>query len=164
MFDIIFKNDIRYNNVLITKENNKIIFSIDETYYLNDDISYINNYCYKLSGLEYNDVLIGGLGLGIIPYYLENFKSINTIDVVENNTDVVLATTTLNHLKKTNIINDDFYFYKANKKYDLIIVDLWWLKPKFFKSRKVDIQNNYKNNLKDGGKIYIPISDEIIYL
>jgi tRNA1(Val) A37 N6-methylase TrmN6 len=164
MFDIRFENDIKYGNVLITKENDKITFSIDNMFYLQDDIQYINNFCKRLNDLEYNSVLILGLGLGIIPYYLENFKSITSIDVVETNENVILATSDLNHLKSTNIIHHNLYTYQTDKKYDLIIADMWWVLPPYYDSRIQSIERKYKKILNKGGKIYIPILDKIIYL
>lgn len=162
MFDISFKNNINVNNVSIIKENDKIIFSIDNTFYLHDDMNYINGYCNKIPYLSFNSVLIGGLGLGIIPYYLENYKSCSVIDVVEINSDVISATTSLNHLSNTNIEHSDFLNFYTEKKYDLIIADLWWLKPEHFEIEKQEILDNYLDNLNDGGKLYLPIIDEVI--
>lgn len=162
MFDINFKNNINVNNVSISKENDKIIFSIDNTFYLEDNINYINWYCNKIPHLTFDKVLIGGLGLGIIPYYLENYKSCSDIDIVEINHDVITATKMLNHLSFSNVIHDDFLNYYTEKKYDLIIVDLWWLKSNHFEIEKEEILDNYSSNLNEGGKIYMPITDELI--
>lgn len=164
MFDISFENNIRYDNVKIIKENDKIIFSIDKMFYLQDDIQYINNFCKRLHELEYESVLVLGLGLGIIPYYLENFKSITSIDVVEIEKNVILAISDLNHLKSTNIIKHNLYTYQTDKKYDLIIADMWWTLPPYYESRILDIERIYKKNLNEGGKIYIPSVDKIINL
>lgn len=162
MFDINLENKIQVNDVSIVNENGKIVFSIDDTFYLQDDIKYITHYCNKLDYLQYDSVLIGGLGLGIIPYFLENFKSCNSIDIVEINSNVIKSIIKLNHLSKSNIIQCDFLNYFTNKKYDLIIADLWWLKPNHFEIEKEEIINNYSENLNEGGKIYIPIIDELI--
>lgn len=162
MFNITLENEIKVDNVSIVNENDKIVFSIDDTFYLHDDIKYISGYCNKLAYLDYDSVLIGGLGLGIIPYYLENFKNCSTIDVVEINYNVIKSIIKLNHLSSSNIIQCDFLNYSTNKKYDLIIADLWWLKPEHFDIEKEEIINNYSENLNEGGKIYIPIIDEVI--
>jgi predicted membrane-bound spermidine synthase len=162
MFDIIFENNINVNNVSISKQNDKIIFSIDNTFYLEDNINYISGYCNKIPHLTFDKVLIGGFGLGIIPYYLEKYKSCLDIDIVEINHDVITATKMLNHLSFSNIIHDDFLNYYTEKKYDLIIVDLWWLKSDHFEIEKEEILDNYSSNLNEGGKIYIPITDELI--
>jgi spermidine synthase len=84
------------------------------------------------------------------------------IDIVEINHDVITATKMLNHLSFSNIIHDDFLNYYTEKKYDLIIVDLWWLKSDHFEIEKEEILDNYSSNLNEGGKIYIPITDELI--
>lgn len=162
MFDIVLENSINVNNVSIVRENDTIVFSLDNTFYLHDDLSYINGYCNKIPYLSFDSVLIGGLGLGIIPYYLENNTSCSIIDVIEINNDIINATSQLNHLSSSNIVHFDFLNYYTDKKYDLIIADLWWLKPDHFEIEREDIIDNYSHNLNEGGKIYLPITDEVI--
>jgi hypothetical protein len=74
----------------------------------------------------------------------------------------MIATSQLGHLKSSKMILNDFLNYSTDKKYDLIIADLWWLKPEHFNIEKEEIINNYSENLNENGKIYIPIIDEVI--
>lgn len=161
MFNIDLQEYIKVNSVEIYKKNYKIWFSYKNEFYLTDDFLYINGFCKELPMLNFNHVLIGGLGLGIIPYYLENYKSCE-IDVVENNKDIIDAIYQLNHLKNARIIEDNFLSYECEKKYDLIIPDLWWLISEDFEQEKTQIIENYTPHLTDNGKIYFPVIDEII--
>lgn len=160
MFGINLDSNIEYENVKVVQQNENLLFSIDDTFFLKDDISYITDYCSKLSGLlELNpqSILIGGLGLGIIPFYLETFTSITDIDVVENNINVMNVTMSLHHLKSTNIFFDNFRKFRTNKKYDLIIADLWWIKPNDFDDIQGEIVTHYWKSLNENGRIYFPI-------
>ena len=165
MFNITLENEIEKGDVRLIQDGDNVkMFISNSRYSLVDNIGYINNFCKKLKDLEYNSVLIFGLGLGILPYYMENFKEISDIDVIEINQNVIDVTTSLGHLKSTNIIHSDLYRHITDKKYDLIIADMWWNFPPYYRSRIKDIEQIYKKNLNEGGKIYIPLADKIIDL
>jgi hypothetical protein len=103
---------------------------------------------------------------------MENFKQISDIDVVEINQNVIDVTTSLNHLKSSNIIHANAYKHISDKKYDLIIVDIWWdyqnnviVDSKIFTDILVStLFNRYAKNLNIGGKVYVPLLDRIINL
>lgn len=160
MFGIKLDKSIELDEVKIIQQFDNLLFSIDDKFFLRDDISYINDYCYKIHEIDYTSVLIGGLGLGIIPFYMENFTSTSDIDVVEINTKVMSVTRSLGHLKSTNIIYDNFIKYNTTKKYDLIIADLWWIKSENFDEEKAKIVTNFWQNLNEGGRIYFPIINQ----
>jgi len=162
MFNINLENNIEVGNVKIVQNYYNVLFSIDETFYLDDTIDYIIGYCHRLNNLEFDSILVGGFGLGIIPYYVENHKNATIIDSVEINPNVIQATSQLNHLTKTNVFNDDFYTYEPTKTYDLILVDLWWLTDNNFSTQKENLITKYSQYLNPNGKIYFPIIDELI--
>ena len=72
-------------------------------------------------------VLVAGLGLGLVIHALETNKSVTNIDAVEIDMDVINLITPLIKMRKTNIINDDFwrYLYKTEETYDTCILDIW---------------------------------------
>jgi len=163
MINKILQNSITSNNVKIYMENDKLNFSINDTHYLTDDINYPKQFCHRMFDFNFNSILIGGLGLGLIPYYLENYKSISTIDVIEINQDVINTAIQLNHLKNTNILLGDVYSQIVKKKYDLILLDLWWLPEELNETNRMNLIHKYERNLTQTGKLYIPINDEIIF-
>ena len=170
MFNITLKENIEKGNVRLVQDKSNIKMIIGEDKYsLTDDISYIKMFCKRLDDLEYDNVLILGLGLGTIPFYMENFKGKTNIDVVEVNGNVIKITSSLKHLKSTNIILSEPMSYIPNKKYDLIIYDLWWddfLKD-WGKTKDFFIQRakkKHRTHLTENGKIYVPILDLVIDL
>ena len=72
-------------------------------------------------------VLVAGLGLGLVIHALEENEAVTAVDVVEIDEDVIELITPLIKMKKTNIINDDFwlYLYKTEETYDTCILDIW---------------------------------------
>ena len=80
-----------------------------------------------LAKVASGNVLVAGLGLGLVIHALEENEAVTTVDVVEIDYDVVDLITPLIKMKKTNIINDDFwqYLYKTKETYDTCILDIW---------------------------------------
>lgn len=98
-----------------------------------------------------NNVLIIGLGLGCVPFYLQN--KVNKIDIVEIDKDLIShITSNVPFNSNVNIINEDGYNYKAVKKYyDAILVDI---------SSTIDedinklLSKRYEDALVNNGKIF----------
>ena len=72
-------------------------------------------------------VLVGGLGLGLVIHGLEENEAVSAVDVVEIDEDVVDLISPLIEMRKTTIINDDFwlYLYRTEEIYDTCILDIW---------------------------------------
>lgn len=150
-------------NAKVEMINDVLSFSLDDTYYVDDRATYITSYCYRLGSLSFDSVLVGGLGLGLIPYHLKNNLNITDIDVVENNSGVVSIVNQLGYLNESvDIITADATSYSTVKTYDLIVMDLWWFDDETFINEKQAILNNYSSNLTANGKFYFPLIDEII--
>lgn len=122
-----------------------------------DAPDYILSYSPDLLDINFNSILVGGLGLGIVPYVCQDFAS---IDVLDNNQDVIDATAQLGHLNSNvNIINDDFTTFVPSTTYDIIMVDIW------YNPLTVELSNQiiakYNPYLNEGGFIYIPINARV---
>ena len=120
---------------------------------------------WNVTAAQYNDATWGdilylGLHLGVVPDYIYNNKSINSIDVIEGNAELVNHITWINN--NINVINDNPWTYTPSKTYDIIICDLWAMPDDITQDNKTALVNNYNNHLKSGGKIIIPISGETI--
>ena len=115
--------------------------------------------CEKIKELykdfTYDKVLVLGLGLGLIPETLKVEKGCSVVDVVDNNKELI------DHVKfideSINVIEHDAFTYTPAKKYDLILVDLWWGHEDITEEILNNIENNYKSYLEDEGRILIPI-------
>lgn len=82
----------------------------------------------------YGDVLIGGLGLGMIPFALQRNPSVKSICIIEKESDVIelvgkqiieLLNISVPHV---HIIQDDVFDYPAThaaERYDTIYMDIW---------------------------------------
>ena len=111
-------------------------------------------------GVVWGDILVLGLGLGLVPQYIKNVKGPTSVDVIEENAEIVSTVDWLH--SDINVITHDEWSYTTSKEYDLIIVDLWAEPDDISDDHKTTLVNNYNNNLKTGGKIIIPISGDVI--
>jgi hypothetical protein len=107
----------------------------------------------------WGDVLYLGLYMGLTPEYIYSNKT-HSIDVIESDQEIIDYVTWINN--NINVIQHDEWTYATSKKYDIIICDLWAEPDDITQDHKTKLINNYTNNLKDGGKIIIPISGETI--
>ena len=74
----------------------------------------------------HGDVLIGGLGIGMIIMAIQDNESVKSITVVEKNPDVIAAVKDQLPLNgKVRIIEGDVYTYVPDRKYDCVYMDIW---------------------------------------
>lgn len=81
-------------------------------------------FCSKAHG----DVLIGGLGIGLIVLAIQDKPEVNSITILEYNQDVIdLVATQLPLNNKVKIVNADVFIWKPDKgiRYDTIYMDIW---------------------------------------
>lgn len=73
------------------------------------------------------DVLIGGLGIGLLPTFIKNTRSVRKIDIVELHQEVIDLVFHQIATSKMRVINDDIFHYldTTNNKYDFIHIDIW---------------------------------------
>ena len=108
----------------------------------------------------WGDILYLGLYLGTMPEYIYRNKSVTSLDVIEEDQEIIDYVTWINN--NITVIQGDEWSYTTSKKYDIIICDLWAMPRDVIQDHKTTLLNNYTNNLKSGGKIIIPISGETI--
>ncbi len=163
LIDYTLKQKIISEDVEIfqNEKNGNLVLNLYNKYYYEESENFINDYCHFIKEINFKNILIGGLGLGIVPFYLSNQK-IYEIDVIEKEEKLIKIINDLNYLKNVTIYHDDVFTYKTDKKYDLILMDVWWYADSNFINEKNNIIENYKNNLTEFGKIYFPIIDEIV--
>lgn len=85
----------------------------------------------KRTNLEFlmkanGDVLIGGLGLGLIVLPLQEKENVKSITIIEKSQEVIdLVASQLPLTDKVKIICADVYNYIPDIKYDTIYLDIW---------------------------------------
>ena len=75
----------------------------------------------------HGDVLIGGLGIGMIILAIQDNPNVTSITVLEKSKDVldaVLPQLPLN--EKVRVIQADVFTYKPDKKFDCVYMDIWF--------------------------------------
>ena len=74
----------------------------------------------------HGDVLIGGLGIGMIIMAIQDKESVKSITIVEKNPDVIAAVKDQLPLNnKVRVIEGDVFTYVPDRKYDCVYMDIW---------------------------------------
>jgi hypothetical protein len=54
-----------------------------------DAPDYITEYAPELLDVEFDSILIGGLGLGVVPYVVQDFAQVDAIEIDQNIIDII---------------------------------------------------------------------------
>lgn len=74
----------------------------------------------------HGDILVGGLGIGMILMAVQDKEDVRSITVLEKNPDVIEAVYHQLPLNdKVSLIQADVYTWVPNQKYDCIYMDIW---------------------------------------
>ena len=123
-----------------------------------DQTGYILGHNPGLLDIDFNLILIIGLGLGVIPYVVQDFCAV--VDVVESQQDVINCVNHLGHLNSNvNLILDDIETYVAEKTYDVIVLDIWY--NEITDELSNQMIEKYTQFLNSGGFLYIPINEGV---
>lgn len=144
MFDVCENKNYNLSHSTFSNTDNTLL--IDE-YEILTTASFLFNNSIK-------DVLLLGLGGGGFLGYLDNYWPNMTVDAVEINPAIMSVVREFRKLtpKNTKFICDDAFKYIANtdKKYDLIISDVYFFKPNLLDDYK-DFFRRVKKKLNKGG-------------
>lgn len=125
-----------------------------------DEEEYVTHYCQPLlaSNHSYDSVLVGGLGMGLIPEWIANNTSCTTIHVIDNNSELRTWVSNENYLDSSiNIYAGDAYTYTPTQNYDLILMDIWWgSETEATDGTGAGLKDRYIPYLNSGGKYYAP--------
>lgn len=101
------------------------------------------SFCRKAHG----DVLIGGLGLGLIVLAIQENPKVNHITIIEKSKEVIeLVGKQLPLNSKVEIINADVFSWKPSKekKYNCIYMDIWnWINSDIYKKEMIPLTRKY---------------------
>lgn len=99
----------------------------------------------------FGDILIGGLGIGMIILPLQDKEDVKSITIIEKSKDIVdMISNQLSFNDKVTIINDDIFTYKPkNVKYDCIYIDIWnYVNSDVYNDEMKPLKNKYRRYLK----------------
>jgi len=113
------------------------------------ETEYHKNIAEKMTG----NILIGGLGIGLILDLLKNRDDIKSITVIEHSQELIdYILPKIEIESKVKIIVDDVYKYKIFGVYDYIYMDIWFGKQHISKKvvydEYLEIYNKYKDYTK----------------
>lgn len=97
----------------------------------------------------HGNVLIGGLGIGLIILAIQDKEDVKQITVVEKNREVIeLVGKQLPLNSKVCIVNDDVFEYKPLLKYNTIYMDIWnYINEDVYNKQMKPLINRYRKYL-----------------
>lgn len=105
-------------------------------------------FCRKANG----DILIGGLGIGMIVMAIQDKEEVNSITILEKNKEVIdIVASQLLFNSKVNIINADVFEWKPSKgwRFDCIYMDIWnYVNTDVYKREMLPLKRKYAHYLK----------------
>lgn len=80
----------------------------------------------KFVKAAHGDVLIAGLGIGMIPLAIQDKPEVTSITIVEKEPEIIkLIKSQINFNSKVTIIEEDIYTFRPDCKYNCIYFDIW---------------------------------------
>jgi hypothetical protein len=161
VFGITLSEDLVKNGYSITKNprfNHLFMLNPEGILLSIDNPHYILQYSSELLNVEFNSILVAGLGLGVMPYVCQDFAQ---VDVVEINQDIIDLATELGHLNENvNIIHDDILTFPVEKTYDIVVIDTFY---EALSNEMISLlEEKYMPFINEGGFLYIPINKGVI--
>lgn len=100
----------------------------------------------------HGDVLIGGLGLGMIVVAIQDNPAVKSITVLEKSGEVIsLITEQISFLEKVKIIQADVFTWKPErgKRFDCIYMDIWpYINRDVYQEEMKPLKRKYGHYLK----------------
>jgi len=144
----------RFNHRLTTDPIPIVKLVEGSAIWMTDDPSERNSLLFP-STLAKGKVLIGGLGLGLLPTMLLRNEKVTSVDIVELYDEVInLVFGQLNFPSNYKVIKNDIRDYlKLGEKYDFIHIDIW---PDIISPMKEidEMIELARNSLNPGGRIH----------
>jgi len=98
------------------------------------------------------DILIGGLGLGIMPLILSKLARVNSILILEKEQEIIdLIWSQLGLPRHIAVVNADVFEYAPNNCYDTIYHDIWSDIDNQAEKEMQSLKEKYKPYVKENG-------------
>jgi spermidine synthase len=162
LFENFISSAIETDKFSVKKTSQNVYRFIDKTksfggIHNEDNVNFIKYFYRKLFDLDFNSILISGLGLGVVPYICQNKTEV--IDVVEIDLDVINFVNEIGHLNNNvHIINTDIYNFVPQRTYDVILFDHWSIGATEYD--KEIFSNKFGPYLNTNGIISVPVIEQ----
>jgi len=107
-----------------------------------------SDFCYHVHG----NVLIGGLGIGMIVLAIQDKEEVKSITVIEKNQEVIdMVASQLNFNDKVKIVHADVFEWKPDKgiKFDVSYMDIWnWVNEDIYEKEMKPLKRKFTRFLK----------------
>lgn len=106
----------------------------------------------KFCSKAHGDIIIGGLGIGMIIMAIQDKPEVKSITVIEKNQEVIdMVASQLDFNEKVNIICADVFEWKPERgvKYDMAYMDIWnWVNRDVYKKEMQPLKRKYARFLR----------------
>jgi hypothetical protein len=127
--------------------------------YSEDALANITTYCKELLNINFDSILVAGLGIGVIPHVVKSKSTCSIVDVLEINQEIIDLVSPIGYLEGVNIINVDVFNYTPTKNYDIILLDIWQCDcDPLLSTQLPTLVSKYLPYLNTGGFVYAPIN------
>jgi hypothetical protein len=145
---------------LTTKIDN--FYSENNIVYSEDILANITGYYKELLNINFDSILVVGLGIGIIPHVVKYKSTCSTVDVLEISQEMIDLVESVGYLEGVNIINADAFNYTPTKNYDIILLDIWTCDcDPLLPTQLPTLVSKYLPYLNTGGFVYTPINSNL---
>ncbi len=107
------------------------------------------DFCIKAHG----DIIIGGLGIGMIIMAIQDKPEVKSITVIEKNQEVIdIVASQLDFNDKVNVICADVFKWKPERgvKYDMVYMDIWnWINEDIYIKEMQPLKRKYARFLRN---------------
>ena len=106
----------------------------------------------------HGDVLVGGLGIGLVLMDIQDSPAVDSITVVEKSQDVIdLIAPHLPLNGKVNIICGDVWsFDPGEDRYDVVYMDIWeFINSDVYEDEMLPLKERYRHFLKASNEAYV---------
>ena len=129
-----------------------------------DNDYFINVYGKQIKNISNKNILFLGLGLGLMPFYLQSAN--NNIVVIERDQNLISIINSYGYLSSNvTIIQGDVFDMRLettlSNTFDYVVSDIHYSCNENYYSEKNLIINNYNDNIITNGLIYFPVEDYI---
>lgn len=102
----------------------------------------------------HGDVLIGGLGIGMILLAIQDKENIESITVIEKEADIIsLVGQQLPLNEKVKILQGDIFEYVPEQRYHTIYIDIWpYINSEIYRNEMRPLISRYRKHLVQKSK------------